>query len=67
MPLSDNSRSFLKLLLRSSDLGEGWRQVSTGVWPLVEQFEEKELLELNEIEKKVRLSPLGETVVNYAL
>jgi hypothetical protein len=63
--ITDNNRSFLKLLLRSPDIGDGWRQVSDVVWPLVSGFDKKELLELNEDEKRVRLSPDGLVVANY--
>lgn len=63
--ISDNSRSFLKLLLRSPDRGDGWRAVSEGVWPLVTGFKEQELLELDTDAKRVRLSPSGQTVAEY--
>lgn len=68
--ISDNSRGFLKLLLRSPDIGEGWRKVSKTTRPLVEKFPEKELLEIQDHADgtaRVRLSEKGRIVVEYAV
>lgn len=65
--ITDNNRSFLKLLLRSPDIGDGWRKVSDVVWPLVEQFDKPELLEKDTDGRRVKLSPDGETVVAYLI
>lgn len=63
--LSDNDRSFLQLLMRSPDLGDGWRQSSEVVWPLVAKFSKQELVELDNDNKRVRLTPDGDVLVRY--
>lgn len=39
MALKDDDRNFLKLIQRSPDIGEGWRQVSPKLWQLVGMHE----------------------------
>ena len=63
--LSDNDLSFLKLLMRSPDLGDGWRKSSERVWPLVTGFSKQELVELDHDNKRVRLTPDGEVLTRY--
>ena len=63
--LTDNNRSFLKLLLRSPDVGDGWRNVSEVVWPLVTGFDKEKLIETDSENKRVRLTPEGLIVVEY--
>lgn len=46
--LSTGAKSFLRLVQRSKDIGDGWRQVSAVLWPLVIGFENKELIEVDE-------------------
>ena len=68
--LNPNSMGFLRLLQRSPDCGAGWRTVSSVLWKLVEDFPEQELLEKEVAESgggKVRLSPRGLIVVEYAV
>jgi hypothetical protein len=65
--ITDNNRSFLKLLLRSPDIGDGWRKVSDVVWTLVDQFDKPELLEKDSEGKRVRLSPNGQVVADYLI
>jgi hypothetical protein len=62
-PLSAKGRSFLALIMRSPDLGDGWRSVSTQVWPLVEAFEAQDLIEKGNL--TVRLSEKGQAVAQY--
>ena len=64
MKIEPKAMSFLKLLLRSPDIGEGWRNVSASVWPLVLAFPHQELLETKD-GNAVRLSERGLTVVDY--
>lgn len=65
---SDEDVSFIRLLQRSTDTGDGWRNVSTLLWRLVERFPHKELLETDlkiDGSGKVRLSERGRIVVEY--
>jgi len=64
MKLTDRENEFLKLLLRSPDIGEGWRNVSQTVWPLVDAFQHKDLIETKD-GNKVRLSERGLVLVDY--
>lgn len=61
---TDKDRSFLKLLLRSPDIGDGWRKVSSVVWPLVLEFPHPELIRLRN-GCEVRLSKSGLVLVDY--
>lgn len=63
--LSDHEKSFIALLLRSKDVGDGWRNVSAPLWQLIELFSQKELLEVDEVERRARLSAKGHTVAEY--
>lgn len=68
MKLGAKDIDFLRLIQRSHDIGDGWRQMSETLWLfLVPRFEYKELLELNETERKVRLSERGKIVVEYLI
>jgi hypothetical protein len=62
--MNEKSKGFLRLLLRSKDLGDGWRQVSNIIWPLVIDFPHIELLEIKD-NNMVRLSERGLIVVDY--
>jgi len=44
--LNDKELGFLRLILRSPDRGDGWRSVSSVVWPLVESFTQPDLIEI---------------------
>lgn len=63
--LTEKEIGFLCLLLRSEDVGDGWRLVSGVVWPLVEGFTRQGLIELNPNLRQVRLSEAGRVVVGY--
>lgn len=63
--MNNNDKSFIALLLRSSDEGEGYRKVSLTLWPLVEKFQAKELIEINYEKRMVKLSEKGEIVAKY--
>lgn len=68
MPLSQNDNSFLRLLMRSPDKGEGWRAVSETCRPLIDSFAHQELLEKKTNEDgflMVRLSDRGAVLVDY--
>jgi hypothetical protein len=65
--LSDQEKSFILLLQRSPDRGDGWRTVSKMVWPLVTEFTCPELIELAPLGDagSVRLTDTGNTVAAY--
>lgn len=63
--LAADDIAFLKLILRSPDIGNGWRQVSNTLWLVVEEFKHQELIELWHGFKRVRLSGRGLIVVDY--
>lgn len=66
--LAPAADQLIKLLLRSPDVGDGWRTVSTTLQSLVLQVVEKEP-DLFQIEQepsfRVRLTPQGQTVGKY--
>lgn len=57
---------FLKLVLRSPDQGDGWRNVSDMLWPTTQEIaaEFPTLLEL--AHKQVRLTAEAKTLVAWA-
>lgn len=63
--LSQRDKYFLALLDRAPDLGDGWRQVAKVIWPIVEGFSKRELLELDEEHLRVRLNDAGRVVTRY--
>jgi hypothetical protein len=67
MRLTDREKGFLSLILRSPDQGDGWRNVSAVVWPLVAEFKRQELIEIQYCgdDRHVRLTPEGNTVAKY--
>ena len=66
MKLQDEEISFLRLIERSDDIGDGWRQCSPILWNhFIQGFHHTELIELKENEKQVRLSERGKIVVEY--
>ncbi len=64
MNIAPKDLGFLKLLLRSPDVGDGWRNVSATVWPLVAGFSHPELIRVRN-GNQVKLSERGLTVVDY--
>lgn len=65
--LTNSQENFLRLILRSPDIGEGWRRFSKQVWPLIENFGRKEMLEVDGTKEggKIRLSERGLVVCDY--
>jgi hypothetical protein len=67
-PLTDRERAFLALVLRSPDVGHGWRSVSKTLWPMVEGFTRPELIETEPFPLgggTVRLTEAGKIVARY--
>jgi hypothetical protein len=65
MNITDNQKIMLRLIERSSNLGEGWRQVSNPLWKHVVEQSHPDLVELDHENKRVRFSPDGLTVMRY--
>lgn len=65
MNISDKGISFLKLVMRSPDIGDGWRNVSQTLWPLVASFENKELIDIDYEYSRIKLSDRGQVVCDY--
>jgi hypothetical protein len=63
--MGDRDKQFLRLLLRSPDHGDGWRMVSDVCWQLVEDFQSPELIEIDKIGKRIRLTENGKLVASY--
>jgi len=64
-PLTPKQKSMLALLLRSPDEGDGWRQCSPLVWPLVQSTIPADLIEKDYANLRVRLSEQGVTVARF--
>lgn len=65
--ICQQDKNFLRLIERSPDCGDGWRSVSAVVWPLVEQFETPELIEIDKPGMRVRPTESGQAVIDFAL
>ena len=59
--------NLIRLIKRSPDLGDGWRQYSEILWDVVARTvnDHKELFELDEENKRIRLSPEGKIVERW--
>ncbi len=64
-PITDTQKHMLRLIQRTTDSGEGWRQVSGFLWDLVVEQSHPELTELDQENKRVRFTPEGVTVMRY--
>ncbi|OAN76672.1 hypothetical protein A8B82_14835 [Sulfitobacter sp. EhC04] len=65
--LTENEIILLKLIERSPDIGDGWRQVSGSLWPLIAKQSHPDLTELDAANKRIRFTPEGQTVMRYAV
>jgi len=65
--ITENQRIMLQLIKRSPDIGDGWRQVSGTLWPLVGEQAHPDLTELDADTKRVRFTKEGETIMRYVL
>jgi len=65
--MDQKAKSFLQLVLRSPDTGDGWRNVSSALWPLVKGFSLPELIETEGDASggRLRLSERGKIVCDY--
>jgi preprotein translocase subunit SecA len=62
--LTDYDKDMIRLLQRSTDRGDGWRTVSPTLWKLFDTVD-KDLFELDEENRKVRLTETGLTLAMY--
>ena len=65
--MTQPQKSILRLILRSDDMGDGWRQVSNMLWPGIIKLRHPDLTEIDEENRRIRLTPDGAAVVKYAL
>ena len=63
--LTDPDKTFMALVRRSPDRGEGWRSVSDTLCPMVEQLARPELFEIDAEAKRVRFSEEGTIVAAW--
>lgn len=64
-PITDAQKNVMRLIQRSPDVGDGWRQVSGALWRVVVANSHPDLTDLDEEMKRVRLTAEGETVMRY--
>lgn len=63
--LTQQQKDCINLILRSQDLGEGWRQCSPKIFEIIIQTLPEELLERKEQNQQVRLTTEGQTVSKW--
>ena len=66
-PVNLNHKTMLRLIERSADIGEGWRQVSDALWDHVTENCHPDLVELDVVSKRVRFTPDGVVLMKYDL
>lgn len=65
MRLDDRQTNFIKLILRSEDVGDGWRQCSDVLYEHFLSYLPEELVEWDHDQKRVRLTREGDIVARY--
>jgi hypothetical protein len=66
--LAQSQKDLLRLIVRSPDIGEGWRVVSDTLWPVIlTELQGPDLIEINQETRRIRLTQEGVTVVKYVL
>lgn len=65
--ITENNVIFFRLIQRSKDLGDGWRQVSDVLWRYALEQHHEELTELDHENKRIRFTPEGEIIARFAL
>jgi len=64
-PITDNQKIMLRLIERSPDIGDGWRQSSTPLWQHVVDQSPPALVELDHEQKRVRFTPEGIIIMRW--
>jgi hypothetical protein len=65
--VTENDRILFALINRSRDIGDGWRQVSDQLWPHIRPQAHPQLVEVDEVLKRIRFTTEGLTVLRYTL
>ncbi len=66
MKLTDKDKSIISLIMRSRDLGDGWRQCSLILFDAIFKYGvSSELVEVDSDEKRVRLTEEGRIVLKW--
>ncbi len=57
----------LRLIERSKDIGDGWRQCSQRLWPAIttEAAKLEELVELDKENQRIRITAAGKTLLKW--
>jgi len=63
--ITENQGIMMKLIYRSPDLGNGWRQVSNPLWRHVLDQSHPDLTEIDHDLRRVRFTPEGDTIMRY--
>lgn len=63
--ITENQKIMLDLIQRSPDIGDGWRQVSDGLWKHVVEQAHPDLTEIDATSKRARFTDEGLTVMRY--
>lgn len=66
MKLSKIQKDGINLLIRSKDIGDGWRQCAPNIFRLLADAMSAELVERNEELQRMRLTQAGEAVAKWA-
>jgi hypothetical protein len=61
--VTENQRIMLRLIERFAGIDDGWRQVNDKLWRHVVEQSHPDLTELDHQNKRVRLTPNGNTVL----
>lgn len=65
MKLSNVQKDCINLLLRSEDIGEGWRQCAPKIFSLLADVMPVDLIEQDKDLLRIRLTTEGETVAKW--
>ena len=63
--ITKQNKELVRLIERSPDIGDGWRQCTEAIWPLVVERAPSELVELDPALFRIRFSERGLIVKDY--
>ena len=64
--LSTVQKDGINLIIRSEDIGEGWRQCAPKIFRVLADVMPVDLVERDEELRRMRLTPAGEAVAKWA-
>lgn len=64
--LSQVQKDGINLLIRSKDIGDGWRQCAPKIFQVLSNVMPVDLVERDEDLRRMRLTPEGEAVAKWA-